>query len=92
MEPAEFILWLIAAALTLGLATLAVWQVWAHRRLDERVAACDPSLLSSLTHKVEASTDAPSGSAVVPYVPVHMVALQAPVSQEINALPEPVFE
>jgi hypothetical protein len=73
----EFILWLFATALTVGLIALASWQVWTHRRLDERIAVCDPSLLSSVSHKVETTTDAPPGSVVVPYVPVQMVAIAA---------------
>jgi len=82
---AEFILWLFAAALTVGLITLAAWQVWIHRQLDERIAACDPSLLSSVSHKVETTTDAPPGSAIMPYIPVQMVpiaALGAPQTEQ----------
>lgn len=77
MTEGDFILWLFATALGVGLIALASWQVWTHRRLDERIAACDPSLLSSVSHKVETTTDAPSGSVVVPYVPVQMVAIAA---------------
>ena len=71
----EFVLWLVAAAITVGLILVAGWQVWIHSQLDARIAACDPGLLSSVSHKVETSTDAPVGSVVVPYVPVHLVPL-----------------
>ena len=89
MTEAEFILWLFAAALTVGLITLASWQVWIHRRLDERIADCDPSLLSSVSHKVETTTDAPPGSAIMAYVPVQMVpiaALGAPQTEQQRSL------
>jgi hypothetical protein len=97
MTEGDFILWLFAAALTVGLVALASWQVWTHRNLDERIAACDPSLLSSVSHKVETTTDAPPGSAIMPYVPVQMVpiaALGGPQSQPqvTQTLPQPSAE
>jgi len=69
------VLWMVAAAITIGLILVAGWQVWIHSQLDARIAACDPGLLSSVSHKVETSTDAPVGSVVVPYVPVQLVPL-----------------
>tara|TARA_Y100000588_G_scaffold333704_1_gene372736 strand:+ start:687 stop:968 length:282 start_codon:yes stop_codon:yes gene_type:complete len=82
MDEVDLVLWLIAAAITFGLMMMAGWQIWIHHKLDERIDACDPSLLSSVSHRVETSTDAPHGSVIVPYVPVQMVnvkELQKPV-------------
>ncbi len=76
-------LWLVAAVITFGLIIIAAWQIWIHHKLDERIAACDPALLSSVSHRVETSTDAPMGSVVVPYVPVQMVQITAPKQQEL---------
>ena len=84
MDEVDLVLWLVAAVITFGLMVVAGWQVWIHQQLDERIASCDPSLLSSVSHKVETSTDAPQGSAVVPYVPVQMV--------QIAELPKPIVE
>lgn len=75
MGEGDIVLWMIAAAITVGLVLVAGWQVWIHSQLDARIAACDPGLLSSVSHKVEISTDAPIGSVVVPYVPVQLVPL-----------------
>ena len=80
MDEVDFVLWLVAAAITIGLIIIAVWQIWIHHRLDERIAACDPALLSSVSHRVETSTEAPAGSVVVPYVPVQMVQV-APIQK-----------
>jgi len=77
------VLWLVAAVITFGLIIIAAWQIWIHHKLDERIAACDPALLSSVSHRVETSTDAPMGSVVVPYVPVQMVQITAPKQQEL---------
>ncbi|MDP7043455.1 MAG: hypothetical protein QF807_05505 [Candidatus Thalassarchaeaceae archaeon] len=85
MDEVDFVLWLVAAAITIGLVIIAAWQIWVHHQLDERIAACDPALLSSVSHRVETSTDAPAGSVVVPYVPVQMVqvtAIQQPTTQQ----------
>ncbi|HJM87244.1 MAG: hypothetical protein QF479_07825 [Candidatus Poseidoniaceae archaeon] len=85
MDGVDLVLWLIAATITFGLMIVAGWQIWIHHKLDERIAACDPALLSSVSHKVETSTDAPLGSVVVPYVPVQMVQttpLQQPIKQQ----------
>ncbi len=75
MGEGEIVLWMVAAAITVGLILVAGWQVWIHSQLDARIVACDPGLLSSVSHKVETSTDAPVGSVVVPYVPVQLVPL-----------------
>lgn len=75
MNEGEIVLWMVAAAITVGLILVAGWQVWIHSQLDARIAVCDPGLLSSVSHKVETSTDAPVGSVVVPYVPVQLVPL-----------------
>ena len=75
MGEGDIVLWMVAAAITVGLILVAGWQVWIHSQLDARIAACDPGLLSSVSHKVETSTDAPVGSVVVPYVPVQLVPL-----------------
>mgnify|MGYP000057988788 CR=1 FL=1 len=75
MGEGDIVLWMIAAAITVGLILVAGWQVWIHSQLDARIAACDPGLLSSVSHKVETSTDAPVGSVVMPYVPVQLVPL-----------------
>lgn len=75
MGEGEIVLWMVAATITVGLIIVAGWQVWIHSQLDARIAACDPGLLSSVSHKVETSTDAPVGSVVVPYVPVQLVPL-----------------
>ncbi|DAC50744.1 MAG TPA: hypothetical protein HA340_03130 [Candidatus Thalassarchaeaceae archaeon] len=85
MDEVDFVLWLVAAAITIGLVIIAAWQIWIHHQLDERIADCDPALLSSVSHRVETSTDAPAGSVVVPYVPVQMVqvaAIQQPTTQQ----------
>ncbi|HIG20266.1 MAG TPA: hypothetical protein EYQ78_05800 [Candidatus Poseidoniales archaeon] len=76
MGEGDIVLWMVAAAITVGLILVAGWQVWIHSQLDARIAACDPGLLSSVSHKVETSTDAPVGSVVVPYVPVQLVPLK----------------
>ncbi len=73
----DIVLWLVALTITLGLCLIALWQLWVHRRLDERIANCDPTLLSSVSHKVETSTDAPPGSQLVPFVPVQMIPLES---------------
>jgi|TARA_B110000116_G_scaffold252889_1_gene249168 hypothetical protein len=75
MGEGDIVLWMLAAAITVGLILVAGWQVWIHSQLDARIAACDPGLLSSVSHKVETSTDAPIGSVVVPYVPVQLIPL-----------------
>jgi hypothetical protein len=75
MGEGDIVLWMVAAAITVGLILVAGWQVWIHSQLDARIAACDPGLLSSVSHKVETSTDAPVGSVIVPYVPVQLVPL-----------------
>lgn len=77
MSEGDFVLWMVAAAITMGLILVAGWQVWIHSQLDARIANCDPGLLSSVSHRVETSTDAPVGSVVVPYVPVQMVPIKA---------------
>tara|TARA_B100001750_G_scaffold248587_1_gene281912 strand:- start:10215 stop:10499 length:285 start_codon:yes stop_codon:yes gene_type:complete len=85
VDEVDLVLWLVAAAITFGLIIIAGWQIWIHNQLDERIAACDPGLLSSVSHKVETSTDAPQGSVIVPYVPVQMVQvaeLQRPVKEQ----------
>tara|TARA_Y100000294_G_C8318274_1_gene241598 strand:- start:43 stop:324 length:282 start_codon:yes stop_codon:yes gene_type:complete len=85
VDEVDFVLWLVAAAITIGLVIIAAWQIWIHNQLDERIADCDPALLSSVSHRVETSTDAPAGSVVVPYVPVQMVqvaAIQQPTTQQ----------
>jgi len=83
------VLWLVAAAITICLAIVAGWQVWIHSQLDARIAACDPGLLSSVSHKVERTTAAPAGSVVVPYVPVQLVPLNALNSPQQQMLPSP---
>ncbi len=77
MDALDMALWLVAAAVSGGLLALAAWQFWNHWRLDMRIAACDPGLLSSELYKVETSTDAPAGSVILPYVPVRMVSTRA---------------
>jgi hypothetical protein len=83
VDEVDLVLWLVAAVITFGLIIIAAWQIWIHHKLDERIAACDPALLSSVSHRVETSTDAPMGSVVVPYVPVQMVQITAPKQQEL---------
>ena len=66
---------MVAASIAIGLILVAGWQVWVHSQLDRRISECDPSLLSSVSHKVETSIDSPAGSMVVPYVPIQLAAI-----------------
>ena len=82
MGGGDLLLWMVAAAITFGLVVLSGWQIWIHKQIDERISACDPTLLGSVTHKIETSTDAPVGSVVVPYVPVQMIPISVIENKE----------